>query len=319
MLGGGWRVRGMTKVHLDTDLGGDPDDLCALALLLSWPGLEITGITTTADQGGQRAGYVRYALGLAGRSDIPVAAGADAVVGHCRYSVEFPDEAAFWPEPMSPTPPASPTDALALLKRSADAGATVIGIGPYTNLALLDRAYPALLQRVPLFLMGGAIHPIPPEYPQWENDADWNIQYDVTAAQSVLEQGRPTLIPLEISVRTALRRAFLPRLRRSGPLGALIARQAEAFALAENYEERYGRACTGLPDDLINFQHDPLACAVALGWAGVTIEEIPLRIERRDGWLHERIAADGRLTPVVTAVDGLRFNQFWLDLVTGRA
>ncbi len=25
-------------VHLDTDLGGDPDDVAALALLLGWPG-----------------------------------------------------------------------------------------------------------------------------------------------------------------------------------------------------------------------------------------------------------------------------------------
>jgi len=42
----------MTKVHLDTDLGGDIDDLCALALLLRWPGVEITGITTVIDDGG---------------------------------------------------------------------------------------------------------------------------------------------------------------------------------------------------------------------------------------------------------------------------
>jgi inosine-uridine nucleoside N-ribohydrolase len=32
-----------TKVHLDADI----DDLCALALLLAWPGVEHTGITTS--------------------------------------------------------------------------------------------------------------------------------------------------------------------------------------------------------------------------------------------------------------------------------
>ena len=36
----------MLKVHLDTDLGGDSDDLCALAMLLKWPNVQITGITT---------------------------------------------------------------------------------------------------------------------------------------------------------------------------------------------------------------------------------------------------------------------------------
>ena len=33
----------MTKIHLDTDLGSDTDDLCALAMLLGWPGAELVG------------------------------------------------------------------------------------------------------------------------------------------------------------------------------------------------------------------------------------------------------------------------------------
>jgi hypothetical protein len=37
----------------------------------------------------------------------------------------------------------------------------------------------------------------------------------------------------------------------------------DLLALAE-----LGRAHAGLPDDIVNFHHDPLTCAVALGWAG---------------------------------------------------
>jgi purine nucleosidase len=55
------------KVHLDTDLGGDIDDLCALAMLLRWEDVEITGITTVAESGGRRAGYVQHVLELEGR------------------------------------------------------------------------------------------------------------------------------------------------------------------------------------------------------------------------------------------------------------
>jgi inosine-uridine nucleoside N-ribohydrolase len=33
------------KIHLDTDIGGDLDDVCALALLLSMREVEITGVT----------------------------------------------------------------------------------------------------------------------------------------------------------------------------------------------------------------------------------------------------------------------------------
>lgn len=62
------------RLHVDTDLGSDPDDACALAMLLGTPDVELTGITTTIDPGGQRAGYVHEVLALAGR-DVRVAAG----------------------------------------------------------------------------------------------------------------------------------------------------------------------------------------------------------------------------------------------------
>src|SRR5205823_5069410 len=68
----------VVRVHLDTDLGGDPDDACALAMLLGWPGIELVGVTTTIDPGGRRAGCVAELLKIAGRSDIPVVAGAEA-------------------------------------------------------------------------------------------------------------------------------------------------------------------------------------------------------------------------------------------------
>lgn len=66
----------VVRVHLDTDLGGDTDDVCALAMLLGWPGVELVGVTTVADRAGRRAGYVTHCLELAGRSGVPVVAGA---------------------------------------------------------------------------------------------------------------------------------------------------------------------------------------------------------------------------------------------------
>ncbi len=282
--------------------------------MLRWPGVEITGITTVAEADGRRAGYTKYALRLAGRGDIPVAAGADGSVGQFRAPVAFPDEAAYWPEPIPPSPNPH-TDALALLKRSIEAGARVVAIGPYTNLARFDRALPGLLQQADLYLMGGHVHPVRPGFPQWTNDMDWNVQYDAAAARHVLEHTTPTLVPIEATAETALRRAYLPTLGAAGPLGRLLVLQALACAVEYNYEEIYGSTCAGLPDDIINFQHDPLACAVALGWDGVTIEERPLRLELSDGWLHEHVDPAGRRVRVVTAVDGPRFNAFWLDVV----
>jgi len=71
-----------------------------------------------------------------------------------------------------------------------------------------------------------------------------------------------------------------------------------------------------LPDDILNFQHDPLACAVALGWNGVKISEIPLLLTVKDEWLYEYFSETGKPTRVVTEVDGNRFNTFWLETIT---
>lgn len=306
----------MEKIHLDTDLGGDTDDLCALAMLLKWPDLKITGITTVAEDNGKRAGYTKYALKLANREDIPVKAGADASGGYYRFKPGFPNESECWPEPVTPSPN-SIDEALELLKSSIDQGATIVAIGPFTNLFLLDQKYPGILQDARLYLMGGYVYPIREGFPKWGHNMDYNIQVDVNSAKHVLENSNPTLIPLTVTVETALRRAYLPDLRKSGKLGEVIATQVEAINRHWNNEEKYGKTCRGLPSDILNFQHDPLACAIALGWnESVKVEEVPLKLEVKDSWLVENIDRAGRLTRVVTQIDGSKFNQFWLDLVT---
>jgi purine nucleosidase len=60
------------KIHLDTDLGGDIDDVCALAFLLRSPDVEITGITVVGDTGGRRTGYTKYVLMVEQRSNIQI-------------------------------------------------------------------------------------------------------------------------------------------------------------------------------------------------------------------------------------------------------
>lgn len=104
-----------------------------------------------------------------------------------------------------------------------------------------------------------------------------------------------------------------------GRLGQLIARQAIEFAADEKMEEIYGEVCEQVPADLLNFQHDPLACAIALGFnAGVEIQELPLVIEEQGGFLRERLDDQGRRYPVVTQVDGALFEKFWVEKIAGR-
>jgi purine nucleosidase len=228
----------MTKVHLDTDFGGDIDDLCALALLLRWPGgVELTGVTTVGEIDGRRAGYVRYVLGLEGRGEVPVAAGADISQGFYRQELGLPPEGRYWPEPVAPSPNEA-GEAVDLLRESVEQGATVICVGPLTNLYLLDIQHPGILSRAKLFLMGGYVYPPRRGFPSWANEDDFNIQVDVRSAGRVIQNSSPTLVPLSVTVETYLRRAHLHDLRMSGGLGRLIARQAEAFAADEKIDRK---------------------------------------------------------------------------------
>jgi purine nucleosidase len=303
----------MKKIHLDTDIGGDMDDVCALAMLLKLPDLQITGVTTVSDQQGRRAGYVQYVLSLVERTDIPFAAGADVSGGYYRYELGYPPDAENWPEPMTPRP-GPPDKAVSLLERSIEQGAVIVAIGPYTNLMLLEKKYPGILKQTDLFLMGGHVFDIPTGYPQWSNEMDYNIQVDIHSAHYVLEHANPTLVPVTVTCQTALRRAYLPRLAQAGRLGQLIVLQAELCARIEQNEQKYGETCPGLPRDIINFQHDPLACAIALGWhEGVEMETVPLKLETRESWLYEIPDSNGIPTRIVTKIDGNAFNEYWCN------
>ena len=86
------------QIHLDTDFGGDIDDLCALAMLLRWPAdIHLTGVTTVAELKGRRAGQMKYVLDLEGRNEVPVAAGADNAQGFYPYQLGLPPEDRYWP------------------------------------------------------------------------------------------------------------------------------------------------------------------------------------------------------------------------------
>ena len=307
-------------IHLDTDLGGDPDDACALAMLLGWPGVELVGITTTADPGGRRAGYVVRCLELAGqdRAGIPVAAGAEASLTTLSCPGSLPDERRYWNGPVPPRP-SPPGAALDLIDRSVERGATIVAIGPVTNLALLEIARPGRLGRVPVVVMGGWVHPPAPGLPDWGPEMDWNVQCDTRAAACILAAAaRLTLVTLPVTLQAHLRATHLPRLRESEPLGEVLAHQAETHAL-DNHMAGLGRAHSRLPDDLLNFHYDPAACAVAVGWEGAAVEEMRLQPVLEEGVLRFRADEKGVEARVVVDLDGEAFAERWLTAVAAAA
>src|SRR5205814_1789302 len=174
-----------------------------------WPGVELVGVTTNTDPNGRRAGFVRYAMRLAGREGVPVAAGAEGTLSDLYAPLAFPE---YWPEPVPPRP-SPPGAALELLASNASSGATVVAVGPYTNLALLEAARPGLLRSAGVVVMGGHVTTPRDGFPPWGFRDDFNVQQDRAAARVVFERCDPLVVPLAVTAEVTLRSSQVARLR----------------------------------------------------------------------------------------------------------
>ena len=179
---------------------------------------------------------------------------------------------------------------------------------------ILDIKSPGILKQTEIFFMGGYVHSPRPGFPDWKNEWDFNKQIDIKSAKHVFANSNITLVQLSVTEETFITKTDLELLKKAGLLGELLARQAEEWEKDEKMAAKY-MDCENIPKDIINFQYDPLTVAVALGWNGVEIEELSLVVEEKDNILHERIDNTGKIFKVVTKVDGIKFNKFWLEKI----
>jgi hypothetical protein len=66
---------------------------------------------------------------------------------------------------------------------------------------------------------------------------------------------------------------------------------------------------------LLNFHYDPVACAVALGWSGATVESRYLTPIVVDDVLRFQPGDPGREIRVTVDVDGPAFSEVWIAAV----
>ena len=204
---------------LDCDPGHD--DAIALLLALGSDELELRGVTTVA--GNQTlekttANAIRV-LELAGRAEIPVAAGAGRpLVREPRVAADVHGETGL-DGPDLPPPQADPwpQHAVDFLAERVE-GATLVATGPLTNVALLLAGYPeAAPDRI--VLMGGAIAEgnVTPA-------AEFNIWADPEAARRVFASGLDTtMIGLDVTHRALVTDAHTERLRAGGRVAGVVA------------------------------------------------------------------------------------------------
>jgi len=243
---------------IDTDPG--IDDALAILLALASPEVDLRLVTTVHGnvELEQTTDNALRVLHLAGRSDVPVAAGAaESLVhpqperaGHVHGAtglggVQLP------PSPVAADPRPAVV-AMAELLMTSPEPVTVAAVGPLTNLALLLRVFPEAAARIGrLVVMGGSAG----RGGNVTAAAEFNVWADAEAAQAVLTSTLPTvLVGLDVTLPTVLDEEGIARFAAAGPIGA------SAAAILQQYLD-HARSSYGTTGVVV---HDALAVTEAI-------------------------------------------------------
>ncbi len=260
------------RVIIDTDPG--TDDALAILLALNSPELKVEALTivpgnVTAAQGLENALKL---VSLAGRTDIPVAAGAQKPLLQKLVTAEThgPNGLAninLPPARCSPDPNFAP-DLIIELVRKYPHEITLVPVGPLTNIALALSKDPSIAKLVKeVVLMGGAI-----SGGNVDAVAEFNIYVDPEAAQIVFNSGCPlTMVGLEIGRKALFRRDHLQQLKKTH--GAQNDFAAELLEYLINLSEKYG--LKGAP------LYDPTAMGAVIDRTLITTQFFHIDVELR--------------------------------------
>jgi pyrimidine-specific ribonucleoside hydrolase len=316
-----------TKLIIDTDPG--VDDAFAIALAALSEDVDLLGVTTVFGNV-SLAATTRNALRLlhlCGRSDVPVAAGAErplihpqpARAGHIHGADGLSGRSSALPEPERDVEPGGAVRLLVSLLEAADEPVTLAPIGPLTNIALLLAAHPQVKDKIArIVLMGGGV-----DFGNTTARAEFNIWSDPEAARRVLvEEDVPrVMVPLDLTHKCAVDTAWLTKLASHSPVGAALE------ALTPDYLATYRRSLGW--DGIV--LHDAVAVAEAINPGILRTEPYPVDVEcsfgpgrgatlvdrRRPGMRGEgegAVAPNAVQVAVDTDVDGL--GEFVLGRLT---
>ncbi|MEW6635568.1 MAG: nucleoside hydrolase [Actinomycetota bacterium] len=244
------------RVILDVDPGHD--DAVALMMACGSPTLEVLAVTTVAGNVPleKTTRNALRVLSLIGRTDVPVAAGADRPLRRRLHTAEEIHGESGLEGAEIPPPDFEPDErsAVALIYDTllaAPEPVVLIPTGPLTNIAALLRERPEVKERIArISLMGGSIG-----LGNTTPAAEFNIFVDPEAAREVFESGLPiTMSGLDVTHRAVAGPAQRERLRSLGRPGNAVADLLEFFA--ETYKEIYGFDAPPL--------HDPVAVAAVI-------------------------------------------------------
>ena len=313
-------------VILDVDTG--VDDALAILLAVRHPALDVRAITCTGGNAPltQVVANTLRVLDAAGAGSIPVAAGAH------RPLLESPQHAAAihgsdgladLPLPVSRRSP-HPGHAVELLRRTlldVIEPVTIICLAPLTNIALLLRTHPRVIDSIDrIIMMGGSVGT-----GNATASAEFNVWHDPEAAAIVLGEGLDVLMyGLEPFYRVGVSHDDVSQLRGSDDAGARLAGSLLTHLIGiDATEERVaddrvaigdaGAVCAAIDAGPLVTRHAPVEVSLGPGpTRGQTIVD-----------LRTMVGADisaARAVPsatVVLDVDPEPYRRLFLDTLLG--
>lgn len=303
-----------TPIIIDCDPGHD--DAIAILLALASPEVSLLGVTTVGGNA-HLEDTTRNALTVlevAGRTDVPVAAGCDHPLIRPLQTADHVHGESGMDGPVLQPPSTRPVDAHAVdflaetIAASSDP-VTLIPTGPLTNIALLLRHYPDVVDNIQrVVLMGGAI-----ELGNVTPAAEFNIWVDPEAAGIVFGQGLDlTMVGLDVTHQARMGPAHGQRLRGSGQAGEFVADLLDFFV-------RFHQRVYGMDSSPI---HDAVAVADAI-WPDLLVtEELHVAIETTSELTRGRTVVDRwKVTGeepnarVGLEIDGSRFGELVVERI----
>ncbi|WP_022918306.1 nucleoside hydrolase [Ruania albidiflava] len=307
------------RVILDCDPGNgvpvtDIDDGLALGFLLEAEGIELELVTIVTGNTHRDTGYrvARTMLDDVG-VDVPVCLGAatallepqDPWTDRRERARRDAKSAPFWQGVAPPRDYPLPEKADAAAEIAARVAAapgkiTIAAVGPLTNIAHALSLHPGLAEDVAeIIVMGGAF-----DVPGYFQELNFGV--DPEAARQVIASGAPvTLVPLDVTIRTALRLRDVERLGTAGTkLASYLAKTTEPWV--RHVERARGREGCAL--------HDPLAAALLVDRGIARIERCTVDVELTGLTRARPLRWDADAVRLATGVDVPRHRP--IDVVT---
>jgi pyrimidine-specific ribonucleoside hydrolase len=289
------------SVVVDTDLA--VDDLVALAFLMSVD-VDVRAITISGTgevRCPQGLTVIRGLLELTGDDDVPIACGRSTpLVGAHEFPAGWRDAAdGGWGLELGQTDAAdADADAVALLRDAlSDGHATLLTLGPLTNVADALRTDPTLVDGIDtLVMMGGSLDAGGNIF-ESNLDADfseWNVYVDPTAADEVMASGVPiVMVGLDATNRAPVTIDFLERLAANAhtPAANVVHRLLEQNSLVYSGDAYFW---------------DPLAAAAVVDRSVIATEPMTIDVITEDGPESGRTVRDERGDRIEVAVDADR-------------